>query len=228
MASSNILRVSDVEIDSLSLGTPKSLDNGGKMISLFHKSKAFIIQIPSLESPYGLSRFVSDRGGDDKISLDLSFKNVPELQNMFEKLDAKLIDEAFKNGMPWFKKKFQSREVVEALYTPLVRHSKDKDTGEITDKYPPTLKLTVPYRDGKYQCEVYDNKREKIDLEGLELRGANVTAIIQCNGVWVAGGKFGCKFRILQMKVNSSSFSSKIAGYSFIEDDDRLTTVDEE
>lgn len=227
MASNNILRVSDVDIDSLTMGTPKSLDNGGKMISLMHKNKPFIIQIPSMESPYGLSRYVSDRGGDDKISLDLSFKNAPELLEMFTKLDAKLISEGFKNGMPWFKKKFANEDVVEALYTHLVKHSKDKETGEITDKYPPTLKISVPYKEGKYLCEVYDNKKNSVPMEGLELKGANVTAIIQCNGVWVAGGKFGCKFKLLQMKVNSTPYSSKITGYAFLDDEDRLTNEDE-
>lgn len=226
MAASNIMRVKDIDVSEITLSTPKTLDNGGKMIPVYHKGKPLIIQIPTMESPYGLSRYPSDKGGDEKVTLDLSFKgadnnaSIKEFYDLMKSLDTKLIEEAFKNGMPWFKKKFPTQDVVEALYTHMVKHYKDKETGEITDKYPPTLKLSVPMRNGKYTCEAYDSSRQKVNIDDMDLKRAQVTAIIQCNGIWIAGGKFGCKFRVIQMKVTNTN--SKIAGYAFIDDDDRL------
>lgn len=226
MATSNILRIAEVDASQVTLSTPKSLDNGGKMISLYHKGKPLIMQIPTMDSPYGVSRYPSDKGGDDKLSIDLSFRdmqnnpNLKDLYDLIAKLDNLIIEEGFKNGMAWFKKKFATKDVVEALYTPMVKHAKDKETGEITDKYPPTLKINIPYRDGKYACETYDSSRQQVSLDNVDLKGAAVTAIIQCNGVWVAGGKFGCKFRVLQMKV--APRANKITGYAFLEDDDRI------
>jgi hypothetical protein len=221
MATSNILRISDINFDEVTFSTPKSLDNGGKMIALYHKGKPLIMQTPNMDAPYGLSRFPSDKGGDDKVSLDVSFKaGNQEFLEFMKKLDQKIVDEAFANGMPWFKKKFNTRDVVEALYTPLVKLYKDKETGEASDKYPPTFKMAIPLKDGKYGVEVYDNNREKIDMADIELRNAAVTSIIQCNGVWVAGGKFGCKFKAVQMKVSQKS--SKISGYAFLDDEDRI------
>jgi hypothetical protein len=74
-------------------------------------------------------------------------------------------------------------------------------------------------KDGEYKVEVYDANRKQIDLDTVNLKGSSVVAIIQCNGIWVAGGKFGCKFRVLQVQVKASSASSKINGYSFLEDE---------
>ena len=229
MAANNIMRVKDIDVSEITMSTPKSLDNGGKMIALYHKGKPLIIQIPMMEAPYGLSRFPSDKGGDDKISLDLSFKGIDSNPNMrdfydlMKNIDSKMIEEGFKNGMPWFKKKFPTQDVLDALYTHVVKHYKDKETGEITDKYPPTVKLALPTRDGKYTCEVYDASRQKVELDGMDLKRAQVTAIIQCTGIWIAGGKFGCKFKAIQMKVSNTA--SKISGYAFLEDDDRLVNM---
>jgi hypothetical protein len=217
MATGDIIRAHDVDVGQITLGVPKSLDNGGKMIPLFHKGRPLIMQTPIMDVPFGLSKFPGDKG--DKVTLSISFKNQPDFQNLFKDVDGKCIDEGFKNGFAWFKKKFQSKDVVEALYTPVVRFSKDKETGEINDKYPPTLNLSIPMKDGEYKVEVYDANRKQIDLDTVNLKGSSVVAIIQCNGIWVAGGKFGCKFRVLQVQVKASSASSKINGYSFLEDE---------
>jgi hypothetical protein len=124
--------------------------------------------------------------------------------------------------MTWLKKKYNSVDVVEALYTPMVKYAKDKTTGEITDKYPPTFKLKIPFVNSAFQCEVYDNKRKTVDLKQLidtgAFKGAKVTAIIQCLGIWVAGGKYGCSWKVLQMRVSPPQ---TIKGYAFkdLEDD---------
>jgi hypothetical protein len=73
----------------------------------------------------------------------------------------------------------------------MIKHAKDKDTCEPTDKYPPTFKMNLPFCDGKFACEVYDDKRNLIDLNDIQTKGARVTALIQCTGIWLAGGKFG-------------------------------------
>jgi hypothetical protein len=137
-------------------------------------------------------------------------------------LDKKLVHDGVDNSMTWLKKKITSADVVEALYTPIVKYAKDKTTGEITDKYPPSMKLKLPFNNGVFQCEVYDTKRKQVNLKELidngSLKGAKVTAIIQCSGIWVAGGKYGCSWKVLQMRVSPPQ---TIKGYAFkeIEDD---------
>ncbi len=46
---------------------------------------------------------------------------------------------------------------------PMLKCAKDRHTGDVTDKYPPTIKLTLPYKNDEFQCLVYDDKKELID-----------------------------------------------------------------
>ena len=222
MAAQMISLPSDVDVSKITFASPKNLDTGGKMIPVYHDGKPFIVQTPAMVSPYGMSKWPGDRGVD-KYNLDLTLNpNDPQVAQFFELLksiDEKLIEEGVANSLNWFKKK-QGKEIIEALYSPLVRYSKDKETGEISNKYHPIFRLNVPYRDGKFACEAYNNKREQIDLAATidKFKQANVQAIVQCSGIWIAGGKFGCNFKILQMKINSTK--SSIKEYAFIDDED--------
>jgi hypothetical protein len=65
-----------------------------------------------------------------------------------------------------------------------------------------------------FKCDVYDGERNVIDLNTVETKGAKITAIIQCLGVWVAAGKFGCTWKVIQMKVVPPA---SIRGYAFKE-----------
>jgi hypothetical protein len=193
-----------------------------------------VLQTPEMVVPYNVSNWNDDGKGPDKYTLDLSFKGKEGRENLntfFEKvvaLDKKLVQDGVDNSMTWLKKKYNSVDVVEALYSPMVKYAKDKTTGEITDKYPPTFKLKIPSSNGSFQCEVYDNKRKPVNLKELidsgAFKGAKVTAIIQCQGIWVAGGKYGCSWKVLQMRVSPPQ---TIKGYAFKElEDDKVEDSD--
>lgn len=224
----SIILPSNFDVSNVSYSAPRTLDNGGRAIYMSLNKSPIVLQTPEMVAPYGVSNWNDDGKGPDKYSLDLSFKGKEGRENLntfFEKmvsLDKKLVQDGVDNSMTWLKKKYNSVDVVEALYTPMVKYAKDKTTGEITDKYPPTFKLKIPFVNGSFQCEVYDNKRKSVDLKELidtgAFKGAKVTAIIQCLGIWVAGGKYGCSWKVLQMRVTPPQ---TIKGYAFkdIEDD---------
>lgn len=232
MATTSMITLFDkIDASKVTYGPPKNLDNGGKIIPVYHKNQPFIIQVPELLAPYGLSKWEGDKGLM-KYHFDLSFGNKDEqpekgifLQKMLD-IDQKFVQDALSNSMAWFKKKYNTEDVIKALYTPLVKYGKDKETGEISDKYPPTFKAQIPFKDGKFACEVYDNKRKLVNLNDLETKGSGVAAILQCSGIWVAGGKFGCTWRVVQMKINPRN--KKITGYAFVDDDsdDEVTEID--
>lgn len=227
---SMIITANQIDISKITYGVPKNLDNGGKIIPVYHKNQPFVIQIPEMSAPYGVSRWENDRGGF-KVHMDLSFGRTGEndgrdtFLEKINEIDNKFVQDGLDNCMTWFKKKYTTTDVIQALYTPLVKHSKDKETGEISDKYPPTFKAQLPFRDGKYTCEVYDKKRTLINIDDIETKGAAVTAIVQCSGIWIAGGKFGCTWRVVQMKCTPKN--SRITGYAFV-DDDSDEEVDDE
>lgn len=230
----SIILPSKLDVSSVSFSAPRTLDNGGRSIYMSLNRSPIVLQTPEMVAPYGHNLYNDDGKGPDRYSLDLSFKGKEARENLntfFEKmvaLDKKLVQQGFENSMTWLKKKYSSVDVVEALYTSMVKYAKDKNTGEITDKYPPTFKLKLPYVNGAFQCEVYDNKRNAVNLKELidngSLKGAKVTAIIQCTGIWVAGGKYGCSWKVLQMKVSPPA---AIKGYAFKEvEDDKVEDSD--
>ena len=230
----SIILPSNLDVSSVTYSAPRNLDFGGRSIYMSLNRSPIVLQTPEMIAPYGVSNWNDDGKGPDKYSLDLSFKGKegrPNLNTFFEKmveLDKKLIQDGVDNSMTWLKKKYNSVDVVEALYTPMVKYAKDKTTGEITDKYPPVFKLKIPFVNSAFQCEVYDNKRKSVDLKQLidtgAFKGAKVTAIIQCLGIWVAGGKYGCSWKVLQMRVSPAQ---TIQGYAFKElEDDKVDDSD--
>lgn len=216
---------SDFSVSKIKCGNLRTLDNGGKIVWISYENGPLIFQTPEMVAPFGISQWDNDKGGK-KTELALSFKGKearPNLEKFYENLaalDAKMVTEAFENSPSWFKKK-TSEEVLKELYTPIIRHAKDKNTGEITDKYAATFKATLPEKDGKQTFEVYNQKKELIDLSSVELKGAKVTALIQCLGIWIAGTKFGVSWKVLQMRVIPVK---KLEGYSFkdLDTDDKV------
>jgi hypothetical protein len=220
-----IILPKEFDVSRVTFSDVKVLDNGGKIVYVSYDSAPLVIQTPTMTAPFGMSVWDNDGKAAAKYSLDLSFKNMdasPKLQKfyeMLEQLDNKLVNDGFLNQATWFKgKKYGSREILEALFTPMIKYAKDRDTGERTDKYPPTMKIGIPCRDGRFSCDIFDDKKRTIDLNAIETKGAAVTAIIQCTGLWFAGGKFGASWRLVQAKIvaNSMSFDT----YAFRGDGD--------
>jgi Family of unknown function (DUF5871) len=230
----SIILPSSFDVANVSYSAPRKLDNGGRTIYMGLKGSPIVLQTPEMIAPYGVSNWNDDGKGPDKYSLDLSFKGKdgrPNLQTFFDKmvaLDKKLVKDGVDNSMTWLNKKYTSVDVVDALYTPMVKYSKDKTTGEINDKYPPVFKMKIPFVNNTFQCEVFDGERNKADLKQLidagAFKGAKVTAIIQCLGIWVVGGKYGCTWKVLQMRVTPPQ---TIKGYAFKElEDDKVEDSD--
>ena len=219
MSSPQIVKSDKFSCSNVEYSDPKKLSHGGQAIYLNYDGKPLILQTPKMSMPWGMGKYDGDV---PKFSLDLSFKgmdNSDSLQTFYKalnELDEKLVEDGAKNSLSWFKKKKQTREVCKALYAPQIKVSKDK-SGEPDGKYPPTMKVKVPWRDGSFQCDAYDSKKQLIqdDLSNVLVKGTQVQALIQCVGIWFAGGKYGCSWKVVQMKVTPPA---GIHGYSFIDD----------
>ena len=230
MATPQIVKSEDFNSANVSYSDPKKLGHGGQAIYVNYTGKPLIIQTPKMYMPWGMGKFEGD-GGNVKYSLDLSFKNMESNENMeafykaISAFDERLVDDGVKNSMAWFKKKKQSVEVCKALYAPMIKVSRDKD-GEPNGKFPPTFKCKVPFRDGTFLCDAYDSNRKLIedDLSSVLVKGGQCQALIQCVGIWFAGGKYGCSWKIVQMKAYPPA---GIHGYSFIDDSDGEEVIED-
>ena len=213
---SHIKTSKNFNVSDVSFGTMKILDTGGRMIYLSYGGNPIYLQTPAnMSTPFGLSSWTGDGGGSSapvKYSIELSFKNretsVQEARffELLQEFDRKIVSTVLENSALWLKKKYNSLEVLEALYTPCVKFPKDRTTGEVTDKYSPTFRVNVPFRDSKFQCDTYDMLGNKLDLSANEssTKGGKVTVIMQCAGIWIAGGKFGCTWRAMQIRLKPS------------------------
>ena len=222
--SSTVVQSSDFNTSNISFSQVKILDNGGKQAYLNYGGRSLTMQTASMAVPYGMSIF--DKQGPVKYSVDLSFRGyedksskVAAFYNAMSQLDDFMIDQGVKNSQAWFKNKL-TREVVEAFYTPVVRVSKDANGNP--KPYPPSFKVALKKRNGSdtFDIQTYDDQKrpyEGVPLEDLLVKGAQVTVLVQCTGVWFAGSKYGLSWKAVQLRVDK--LPESIRGFAFADED---------
>jgi len=117
-------------------------------------------------------------------------------------MDEFMLNEGVKNSKSWFKADL-SRDVVKAFYTPSVKYSKDKDGNVLS--YPPNLKLKLPKNNAEFETKFYDvsgTPYKGVPVEDLLAKGVQVSAIMECAGVWFAGSKFGLTWKAKQVAIH--------------------------
>lgn len=193
----------------------------GQIAYVNYKSKPLLVQTPLMKCPYGLSKFEGD-ADRVKYSLDMSFggdcKKITALKELLEAVDNRVLDESTKKSLPWFKKKNQSRDVSQALFTPSVKVA--TENGEPTDKYPPTFKTKVSNYEGKFKVLCFNDEKESLDnmdLPNLVGKGQSVRGLVRLSGIWFAGGKFGVTWELQQLKLTPRA---QIKDYAFEDDSD--------
>ena len=108
------------------------------------------------------------------------------------------------NGVSWFKlpKAKCTPDVIASKFGPIIKVSKDKDTGEPDGKWPSTMKLKISCRDGVFEPKLVsavDGTPYKIngddDIREILVKGARVGCIIQCVGL-DASGNYMCQWKL--------------------------------
>lgn len=194
---------------------PKVNSAGGKSVGILNaaSNSATYISTP-LMLTWGVNEFVDDKSG--KVSYDMSLQFPSEeyakkectdfLNNMIEFEDMVKRD-AIKNSKEWFGKAKMSEDAVDALWTPMVKYPKDKETGEADLSRSPTLRVKIPFWEGVWKTELYDvnstqifpdTDNAMITPKDLIAKGANVALVILCGGIWFANGKFGVTWKLFQ------------------------------
>lgn len=196
---------------------PKINASGGKNVGVLNKktSKSTILSAP-LMMTWGVNEWKDDASG--KVSYDLSLQ-FPDSESMNENVkkfldnliafENKIKADAAKYSREWFNKPTMSPDVVDALFTPMLRYPKNKETMEPDYTRSPSLKVKIPYWEGDFKTEIYDMKQNALfpDPDGtqtpLELisKGSQIATIIKNGGIWFAAGKFGTTWKLEQAVV---------------------------
>jgi len=226
----------NVEISKLKYSEVKTLASGSKSVYVNYGTGKLRIQTPVLYMPYGIGEGYEDKNIknpevkkniDKKYDLTVSFKGHDEnakilgfLEKMRE-IEQEIIDKAFEYRLEWFKDDYDGNKAfVARMFSQMVKVDKDPKTGKTVGKYPPTLKVKVPY-DGlndKFKFDSYDMENNEIEFTNIisKLKGGRTQLIIELTGIWMAGGKYGCTWKIISGKFQLSQ-SNKM---TFIEDSD--------
>ena len=227
--------------DNIKYSAPKANPSGGKSINIINKmtSSGVRLATPTLLT-WGASDFVDESGkGNGKFEMSLQFPNDADdktadtdafLANLI-RLENKVKADALKFSKEWFGKILKSEDVVEALWTPMLKYSRNKNTGEPDYGRAPVLRVKLAQWEGVWKSEIYDEDGEKLfpdasnpAITPLDFirKGGQIATIIQCGGLWFANGKFGMTWKLVQAAVQKPR--PVITGTCFI----RLKKADKE
>lgn len=214
MASLFLNGVSDDLSTAINLGTPKVNASGGKNIPIFNKVARSGLKLSTpMMLTWGVNENDFDGTGKKSYDMSLQFPS-PEyatpdttafLENL-KRLELFLKEQACANSKAWFGK-VQSAEVVEAFWTPMLRYPKDKTTGDLDYSKSPTFRVKIPFWDGKFKFEAFNVQgemvfpKENANIMDVIPKGSDVKIILQCGGIWFAGGKFGVTWKPFQMVI---------------------------
>jgi len=188
-----------------------------------------------MHMPYGVGEGYEDKNkapelkknSEKKYDITLSFKGSeenPKIQTFLDKMreiEKEIIDKAFENREPWFKDDFEGNKTfVARLFSPMIKIDKDPKTGKVVGKYPPTLRVKLPY-DGindKFNFDSFDMDNNDINFTDIiaKLKGGKTQLIIELTSIWMAGGKYGCTWKVISGKFQLPQ-NNKM---SFIQDSD--------
>lgn len=216
--SSNIVQTSSFNSKNIKITEQKKFgEKGGKQSYLNYNNNRLVMQTATMTVPFGLN--VYENNGVNEYSVSLSFREmdqnpkIKEFMDVISQIDEKLLQEGHKNSKAWFKSDL-SPDVIKAFYTPSLKYGKDKD-GNVTS-YPPTIKLKLRKFDGAFETKFYDmdgNPYKDIPIEDLLVKGVQITAIMECTGVWFVGSKFGLTWRAKQIAIHK--LPEKLSDFAF-------------
>lgn len=208
-----ITKYSEWESSNISYGAVKTNPRGGKNIPVLDVNKNYLTIQGPLTFTYGTNKIVDETSGRESFNITMQHPSEgygsKSSHLFYEKVKAfedKFLDDAVKNSKEWFNKQM-SREVIEALYSPILKYPYIKGTKDRDYSRAPTQSAKFSYYDGKFNVKLHDmegrpifNSKTELDkpFEELIPRGSHIAPIIQCKGVWFVGGKFGVSFQVVQ------------------------------
>ena len=213
---------SQFDVSKLSFGEIKSLQSGAKSVNMSYAGGPLILQLSNVDLPYGLN--ADDKFGPVKYSVNLSlngYDSRPKTKEIFDVLEAvddRVTTECIDKN--WLRKPGMTQQILRQmkLYKPTVKFSEDANTGA-RKPYPPTVKVSLRQRNGKFETTFYDTDKKEIKdvpIEDLIVKRMSVSALVECTGVWVSSVGCGLSWKLTQLKVVSRP--DGLRGYGFQDD----------
>jgi hypothetical protein len=220
---------------------PKASAQGGKSVNILNKTTKTTLTLSTpLMLTWGASDFKKEgeEVGNGRFELSLQFPNeeykTPDTEAFLRNLKAfedKIKADALIYSKEWFGKVHKSSEIIEELFTPLLKYPKNKATGEYDYSKQPTIRVKLPQWEGVWKTEIYDEESTRLypstenplltPLDYLK-KGSNIASLIQFAGIWFVNGKFSAGWKLIQAVVQKPR--AQLQGQCFI----KLKTQDKE
>jgi hypothetical protein len=221
-----------LNVNNLMYTAPKATSQGAKTINILNKATKSGLRLSTpLMLTWGASDFVDEKGiSNGRYDMALQFPSEEYktedtsafLENMMA-FENKIKADALTYSKDWFGKQYKSADILEELFTPMLKYPKIKGTKESDFTKMPTLKIKVPEWEGTWRSEIYDEDGNKLypsienpsvtPLDYLK-KGTNVACLIQFAGIWIINGKFNASWKLIQAVVQKPRAS--LQGQCFI------------
>ena len=215
---SMITKAKSFDASKIVYSEPVVNKRGGKSVQLKLEGQPLVLQIP-LMLTWGVNERCDENSGRVSYDMALQFNDdspsIVKFLDAIKKLEEKIKDDSCTTmSKKWHGKSKMSREVMDALMYPILKYPRLKDANGQPTSDPdysrfPTMKLKIPFWEGKFNVELYDMKRQPLYLSS-GVTGPNVTPVtaipkashiaglIQCTGIWFAGCKCGVTWKLVQ------------------------------
>lgn len=248
MSSQQIVRTSEFDIDKVGFKPCANNKNGkGKNTQITYDGAPMMLQTPLILT-WGVNERIPQEGSGGRISYDMALQfndrtsGVIQFRKNIEAIQNKILKAAEKDkAHEWFGKSKMNEAVLTELMYPILKHRNLKDsegnwTSEPDYNSDPTMKIKLGFWEGKFSVDLYDMEKKLLfasqgygsddtpkpqgDKTPMVFipKGSHVIAVLKCNGLWFAGGRFGVTWR-LEVAHVKQPFRLKGTGISPIEYD---------
>ena len=215
MSSASVLVATSFDAKQLRASEVKETAGGAAQVYLNYGTGRIRVQAPRVRVPFDAGSWNNNGKPKSSFSFEGRESN-PRLQaffNLLQAVDDFAVDLAAKNPFA-FKLACpagSSRDMVKMFLSPAIKFSKDKKTGAIRTEYAPTFSGALKQKrtkDGRtleeYDCDLFDGDKNKIaDVTPVDVlrRNAEVIPVLDATGIWIAGGKFGVTWKLVQARI---------------------------
>ena len=189
--------------------------SGGKSVGIYNSQTAQSLYVGTpLLMTWGLQQYTDEKTGKVSYEMSLQFPNddfendeTKEFLKAMTAFEIKLKADALANSKDWFAKPKMTPDAVDALFTPILKFPMDKTTCEKDLTKKPTMRIKVPFWQGKWEgVEIYNTEGNclfpcadpNVSPMDIITKLSHMKTMIQCGGLWFANGKFGITWRFVQ------------------------------
>ena len=189
--------------------------SGGKSVGIYNSQTAQSLYVGTpLLMTWGLQQYTDEKTGKVSYEMSLQFPNdefeTPDTRAFMKSMadfETKLKADALTNSKDWFAKPKMTPDAVDALFTPILKFPMDKTTCEKDLTKKPTMRIKVPFWQGKWEgVEIYNTEGNclfpcadpNVSPMDIITKLSHMKTMIQCGGLWFANGKFGITWRFVQ------------------------------